>query len=185
MHRRASLLVVALLIAGCSSNDGNNVDTPSGSDSSTTTPKPDLGQTNGSLAPPLTLFNESYDFVVTYASPSKGLGTNFGQQNCVGISDANILNGTATLTWTPDASSAELELVATSFSGPSPPGEQRLTGGSPLSISFAFNDTGDQVVVSVQSPQTGAVQQLPVHLVVQFQHAPNESPAAVKRLCAF
>jgi hypothetical protein len=177
-------LLALLLLAGCSdppseaSEDGASP-TPQGSSSNSTTD--DVGS---APAEAKAGFNGTFSLTVTYASPAQGLGTNFGQENCIQFEAVTMQNGTATLTWTAGPGSDQLELVIRAFQNAN--GEGRMVGSSPLVMPFQFPLGSSPIIFSVQSvPMGGAVTQLPVQLDLGFQHPVGESPAAEPRLCAF
>jgi hypothetical protein len=179
-----ALLLFGLALSGCSSKD--SPDDAAGPASSTpSVPTPTNSTAGPGIAPPTpdTAFNGSFDLTVTYASAVAGGGTNFGQANCIEFEPVTMANGTATLTWTAGPGSDQLELVIRNFQNAN--NAKRLVGPSPLTIPFQFALGQSTIIFSVQSPPTGAVTQVPVHLEIGFLHPADEAPSSSPRLCAF
>lgn len=178
------LAVLAFLLAGCAAES-----TPPSASSTTTTAPPTFGDPtalfNTTAPPPAdALYNETFDFFITYASAAEGLGTNAAQQNCAYYEPVTMANATATAVWVASLPGEEqLELVVANFQTTG--SLLRVQGTSPLSLSFSFPLTDDPTVVSVQSTPTGAVQQLPVSLTVTFRHPAVEQPDVFASTCAF
>lgn len=184
VHRTLSIALVALLAAGCAEPSAPSEPTE------TITPGPTgsgeaLFNTTGTAPPPsTTVFNQSFDFFVTYVSPTEGGGTNAGQVNCAWFEPVTMANATATATWTASLpGEEELELVAATFQGNDV--EVRAQGPSPLTLHFDFPLSANDAIISVQSLPTGAVQQLAVTLVVTFNHPVDEAPEVNESTCAF
>lgn len=186
MGRVAALLALCALLTGCAQDpptDGDQSDT-----ATSTAPTGDgsglFNTTPAELAPAFVQFNQTFDFFVTYVSAVESGGTNAGQRNCVYFEPVTMANATATATWDPELPGEEqLELVTSGFQGSA--STFRVTGGSPLVLEFTYAKGANDVVVSVQSPAMGAVQQLPVQLTIEFDHWDTETPEFFETSCAF
>lgn len=175
-----AILLTALVVAGCSAKKTSS-DAPSGVGTQTSTGNTTLSSYKGTLVPTSARYNNSFDLTVTFASGAAGIGTNFGQPNCVQFAGVKGAQGNATATWS-QSGTPTLELVGIDANT----GQRiRIEGASPLTLPFNYAHLNQGFAISVQSPGQGAVAQVPVHLTLAFDHPYGDSDEEHTIVCAF